>query len=216
MDVATVKNIDNKGTSTINGGKGETDSTAGEGCKVGDLSGISIGQDGKITGTYTNGQTKLLGQIAVASFANANNAIDSLVGGGGVKHRSYDSMVGPSVTLMEVRAGQVNIRSQYIKPRTGQKPSYTHVDSLYNDFKVDYSTLAKSIMKYNQVQKMTENKIKAKAYLSIPISILLWLILIWIGVNRQDRILINISCTLLVASIIGTAIVLPILLQGLT
>jgi len=36
----------------------------------GDLAGISIGTDGKITGRYSNGATKLLGQIALAQFKN--------------------------------------------------------------------------------------------------------------------------------------------------
>ena len=35
------------------------------------MSSLSIGMDGKITAAYTNGQTKLLGQIASATFANA-------------------------------------------------------------------------------------------------------------------------------------------------
>ena len=33
---------------------------------------MEVGQDGKITASYDNGQTKLLGQIAVANFANAS------------------------------------------------------------------------------------------------------------------------------------------------
>ncbi len=47
------------------------DSTEGAGWPVGELSNISIAVDGQITGTYTNGQSKLLGQIAVATFSNA-------------------------------------------------------------------------------------------------------------------------------------------------
>ncbi|MBR5376459.1 MAG: flagellar hook-basal body complex protein, partial [Lachnospiraceae bacterium] len=72
VDVSTMKNIDNKGTSTVNGKRGQLTTDAGAGCKVGDMSSISIGQDGKIIATYTNGQTKLLGQIASATFANAS------------------------------------------------------------------------------------------------------------------------------------------------
>ncbi|MCR5651901.1 MAG: flagellar hook-basal body complex protein [Lachnospiraceae bacterium] len=72
IDLSTMKNIDNKGTSTVNGKRGSLTSDAGAGCKVGDMSSISIGQDGKIVATYTNGQTKLLGQIATATFANAS------------------------------------------------------------------------------------------------------------------------------------------------
>lgn len=72
VDMKTLKNIDNKGTSTINGGAGGVDTTKGSGWAVGTLSSVSIGADGRITGSYTNGQTKLLGQIASAIFSNAS------------------------------------------------------------------------------------------------------------------------------------------------
>ena len=36
------------------------------------MSGVTIGQDGKIYATYDNGCSRLLGQIAVANFANAS------------------------------------------------------------------------------------------------------------------------------------------------
>ena len=36
------------------------------------MSGVSIQKDGKIYATYDNGQSRLLGQIATASFANAS------------------------------------------------------------------------------------------------------------------------------------------------
>ena len=45
-------------------------STIGAGRKQGELIGIEVGQDGKITASYDNGLSKLLGQIAVAEFAN--------------------------------------------------------------------------------------------------------------------------------------------------
>jgi len=60
---------DNKGTSTIKGNSGNYDGNFA-GRKVGEMSGVSVGQDGKITASYDNGTTKLLGQIAVATFAN--------------------------------------------------------------------------------------------------------------------------------------------------
>ena len=44
----------------------------GKGKMVGTMIGTSINTDGKIYGTYDNGDIKLLGQIAVASFANAS------------------------------------------------------------------------------------------------------------------------------------------------
>ena len=42
----------------------------GSGRKVGDMSGISISSAGLITASYDNGQTRVLGQIATAVFAN--------------------------------------------------------------------------------------------------------------------------------------------------
>lgn len=42
----------------------------GAGKAAGDMTGVAIGTDGKITATYSNGDTKLLGQISVASFEN--------------------------------------------------------------------------------------------------------------------------------------------------
>ena len=40
-----------------------------DGYTAGTLSGINIGSDGTVTGTFTNGQQKSIGQVAVASFA---------------------------------------------------------------------------------------------------------------------------------------------------
>lgn len=60
---------DNKGTSTIKGNSGDYNGNFA-GRKVGEMSGVAIGQDGKITATYDNGTSRLLGQIAVANFSN--------------------------------------------------------------------------------------------------------------------------------------------------
>ena len=48
------------------------EANTGAGRKYGELIGIEVGQDGKITASYDNGISKLLGQIAVANFANAS------------------------------------------------------------------------------------------------------------------------------------------------
>ncbi len=71
VDMTLTQSVDNKGKSTI-GGKSGTNGQAdlGAGRSIGKLDSISVAQDGKITGTYTNGITKILGQIAVASFSN--------------------------------------------------------------------------------------------------------------------------------------------------
>ena len=59
------------GKCTVTSVRGDLDGL-GAGKAAGTLSGVSIGEDGKITATYDNGDTKLLGQISVASFANAS------------------------------------------------------------------------------------------------------------------------------------------------
>lgn len=46
-----------------------------DGYTSGHLSGFNIGSDGVISGRYTNGKTAVLGQIALANFANANGLV---------------------------------------------------------------------------------------------------------------------------------------------
>ena len=69
LQTGTSTMYDNKGTSTVKGNAGDYNGNYA-GRKVGEMSGVAIGQDGKITATYDNGTSKLLGQIAVANFAN--------------------------------------------------------------------------------------------------------------------------------------------------
>ncbi len=71
IDFSKSSMYNNNSTSTIGMVNGtETGLKAGR--KLGELSGVSIDKSGKIYASYDNGQTKLLGQIAVASFANAS------------------------------------------------------------------------------------------------------------------------------------------------
>ena len=69
IDFANLKMYDNNGTSTVAGHYGDVGGHEA-GRKMGALSSVAIQQDGKIFGAYDNGTTKLLGQIAVTSFAN--------------------------------------------------------------------------------------------------------------------------------------------------
>lgn len=70
-DFSATSNQNNNGSSTFVGSKGDTKGN-GSGRKVGEMSGIAIQKDGKIYASYDNGQKRLLGQIAVANFANAS------------------------------------------------------------------------------------------------------------------------------------------------
>lgn len=60
------------GKSNLESQRGKVDGSGeGAGRPMGDMTGLSIDQEGKIFGSYDNGVTKLLGQIAVTTFANA-------------------------------------------------------------------------------------------------------------------------------------------------
>ena len=71
VDFSQCLNYNNSGKSTIGADAGAVDGTTGKGRKLGAMTGISIDTNGRIYGTYDNGNTELLGQIAVAQFANA-------------------------------------------------------------------------------------------------------------------------------------------------
>ncbi len=73
VDFSSCKMDNNNMQSTI-GAKPGTSSldTTGKGKKLGALTGLSVDTSGKIWGTYDNGNTELLCQIASAQFANAS------------------------------------------------------------------------------------------------------------------------------------------------
>ena len=71
IDFSDSSMYDNKGTSTIGATNGDTDGY-GTGRRLGNMSGVTIQNNGMIYATYDNGMTKLIGQIATAEFANAS------------------------------------------------------------------------------------------------------------------------------------------------
>jgi flagellar hook protein FlgE len=72
IDFTSTTMLNNGKVTTIGADPGAGDeANTGIGRKYGELIGIEVGQDGKITASYDNGISKLLGQIAVANFANA-------------------------------------------------------------------------------------------------------------------------------------------------
>ena len=71
VDFSTSTNVGHGGKSTL---KVERGTSVGKetGKKNGAMIGLSVDQSGKIYASYDNGNTELLGQIAVAQFANAS------------------------------------------------------------------------------------------------------------------------------------------------
>ena len=71
IDFSNTTMYNNSGTSTIAAASGDVNKL-GTGRKLGNMTGVSIQDDGRIYASYDNGMSKLLGQIAVAEFANAS------------------------------------------------------------------------------------------------------------------------------------------------
>ncbi len=71
LDVSTLTNVNTNGSSTFKATKGDLEGN-NTGRMIGEMNGISVEVSGKIWASYSNGQSKLLGQIASAEFANAS------------------------------------------------------------------------------------------------------------------------------------------------
>lgn len=71
VDFTTSNMFNNSGTSTLTATNGDFKGI-GSGRKTGKMIGVSVDTSGRIYASYDNGQTRLLGQIAVAEFANAS------------------------------------------------------------------------------------------------------------------------------------------------
>ncbi|MDD3172560.1 MAG: flagellar hook-basal body complex protein [Herbinix sp.] len=69
VDFSSITMYSASGSSSLEATKGSLEGT-GTGKQVGFMTGVNIDTSGKIYGKYDNGDSKLLGQIAVASFTN--------------------------------------------------------------------------------------------------------------------------------------------------
>jgi len=69
IDFSQITMYANSGNSNLEANRGSIDGL-GRGKTAGNLTGVSIDTSGKIYGRYDNGDSKLLGQIVVATFAN--------------------------------------------------------------------------------------------------------------------------------------------------
>jgi flagellar hook protein FlgE len=69
VDFSKITMYSSSGSSSLEANKGSLAGIGG-GKQVGNMTGVSIDASGKIYGKYDNGDSRLLGQIAVASFSN--------------------------------------------------------------------------------------------------------------------------------------------------
>lgn len=130
IDFSSVNNFGNGKKCTLEYTAGSIESSSiGAGRKPGELIGIEVGQDGRITASYDNGLTKLLGQIAVAEFANAsglskagNNLYTSTMNSGefdGVGKDITES--GGSMTSGVLEMSNVDLSSEFTTMITTQR-----------------------------------------------------------------------------------------------
>ena len=69
VDFSSITMFSSSGSSSLEATKGSIKGV-GAGKQVGNMTGVNIDTSGKIYGKYDNGDSRLLGQVAVASFAN--------------------------------------------------------------------------------------------------------------------------------------------------
>lgn len=122
VDFSQSKSSDQGGKTNLGLDKGATDDkTKGVGRALGAMIGIAINNDGRIYGSYDNGNTELLGQIAVAQFANASglekvgdNCYDTTLNSGEFDGIGTDiSADGSSMTSGELEMSNVDLSTEF-------------------------------------------------------------------------------------------------------
>lgn len=78
--------------------------TEQDGAPIGVLDSFSIGADGTVTGSFTNGRTRTLGQIAMATFNNPQGLIDQ---GGNMFIEGSNSGVATITSPLQLSAGAI-------------------------------------------------------------------------------------------------------------
>ena len=101
----------------------------GEGKKLGTMTGLSVSNDGKIYGSYSNGNTVLLGQIAAAQFSNpsgleelGNNCYKTTLNSGEFDGIGVDiSADGSSMNTGQLEMANVDLSAEFTDMITTQR-----------------------------------------------------------------------------------------------
>lgn len=129
IDFTHLLNQNNGGSSTAEIEKGAVDGVTGIGKKLGTMTGVSIDGSGRIYGSYDNGNTVLLGQIAVAQFANAsgleslgNNCYGTTLNSGDFDGIGVEVTAdGGSMTTGQLEMSNVDLSAQFTEMITTQR-----------------------------------------------------------------------------------------------
>ena len=128
IDFSKLTMYANSGTSNIEAVKGDFNGHNG-GKQAGDMNGVSIDNRGMIYGVYDNGDTKLLGQIVVATFENAagleavgNNLYATTMNSGDFDGIGVDvSTTGGTLTTGVLEMSNVDLAQQFTDMITTQR-----------------------------------------------------------------------------------------------
>ncbi|XEH48844.1 flagellar hook protein FlgE [Edwardsiella tarda] len=120
--------LDFRGTRQQNTGKDGVTSKTQDGYKAGELTGYQINDDGTITGSYTNQQKQLLGQIVMANFAAPEGLVSEGNNVWSESAKSGQPIVGTSgtsglgnLTSGAVEASNVDLSKQLVDMIVAQR-----------------------------------------------------------------------------------------------
>ncbi|WP_175831661.1 flagellar hook protein FlgE [Burkholderia cepacia] len=146
---ATPQNLtlDLTGT-TQYGGKDGVNNLAQDGFASGTLTTYTIGTDGKLTGNYSNGQTAVLGQIALANFNNPNG----LVNLGGNQYAESSASGVPQISApgstnhgtlqgSALESSNVDLTSQLVNLITAQRNYQANAQTIKTQQTVDQTLI---------------------------------------------------------------------------
>ena len=128
IDFSSLTMFSTSGSSSVEATKGSLEGT-GAGKQVGNMTGVSIDNSGKIYGKYDNGDSKLLGQISVATFSNpagleavGNSMFAATQNSGEFDGKGQDpTQGGGSLTTGVLEMSNVDLSQQFTEMITTQR-----------------------------------------------------------------------------------------------
>jgi flagellar hook protein FlgE len=126
IDISKTTNYNTSGTTTLRTSRGDAEGN-GEGQEDGKMSGITIQRDGQIFAKYTNGDTRLLAQMATATFMNATGLVNEGDNLYSASNASGDPDIAPvtesggSISTGVLEASNVDLSDEFTRMITAQR-----------------------------------------------------------------------------------------------
>ncbi|POR49843.1 flagellar hook protein FlgE [Paraburkholderia eburnea] len=130
------------------GGTSGVNNLAQDGYASGTLSNFTVGSDGTITGNYSNGQTKTLGQVVLANFNNPNglqnlggNQFQETAASGVAQVSTPGSTNHGTLTGGAVESSNVDLTNQLVDLITAQRNYQANAQTIKTQQTVDQTLL---------------------------------------------------------------------------